>query len=128
MKITKLLAFLLVFLFASQLGMASSVNNTSVVQTKPSLSYNLDLGDITDMDFDQVSLKIDEFLKTSLPTSPEAQELTCSVTVEGTLSAKFVELKISVTVSGPCSEVVKAGKTIATMVLNEVKSELSKII
>lgn len=86
-------------------------------------TYKLDLGDITKLDRKEIGSKVDSFIKTKLKNI-EDDELTCSVEVTGTLNFFGQSLSIKVTVSGPCSEIEKAGGAIAKKILAAVQAAL----
>jgi hypothetical protein len=68
MKTIKFLALLLVSLVAIQ---TSSASSSEMKQVEPDLLYTLNLGDITDVNAEEINAKINEFLFSTLPSSPE---------------------------------------------------------
>ncbi|TAD91780.1 MAG: hypothetical protein EAY75_03485 [Bacteroidetes bacterium] len=101
---------------------AAFTRATTLVKVETKKSYRLDLGNISSMSDAQIEKSVQNFLN----AIENDEELTCSVTVTGSLDAGPFSFEISVTVSGPCGEVRAEGKKIATQVLNEVKDYLKK--
>ena len=118
----KLLIMLFVVLFTSITGVsAKSLQNEPVylVLKTDEIKLKLDLGNITNSSSKEITERINQFFSKSFPKNAE---LTCSVSVKGSINVGFGEISIEVTVSGPCSEIKKEGKKIATQLLNEIKS------
>ena len=94
--------------------LSKSINDNSI-------DIVLNLGDL-----DQYTDKeITEIIEKALVSIAD-EELTCTVTVTGSVNIGVATVEISVSVSGPCAEIKKNGNEIATQVLNEIKKELKK--
>ncbi len=116
-----ILPMVLLFAIASA-GFASSNAKTAdsptgIPQVK---SICIDLGDITNMTESELSETISRLLETNLSPLPAA--LQCSVTVSAKFTCGLGEISVSVTVSGDCSEVRSAGKSIANQIIDDIKS------
>jgi hypothetical protein len=83
-------------------------------------NYIINLGDLSQYTPEQIEKEIENVLA----LIDDRSELTCSVTVTGTVSVVWVEFEVSVTVSGPCSEVKAKGKQIALQILDDLKKEI----
>ncbi|HZH54213.1 MAG TPA: hypothetical protein VFD72_01050 [Sphingobacteriaceae bacterium] len=104
---------------------ANTVVESDDLMNNPELSFQINLGDIGDKSEVELEHEIAHYLESVIPL--DQADLQCKVTVTGELNVGSVSLKISVEVSGDCATMAKSGRTIATMVLNEVKNEIKKI-
>lgn len=110
--------------FAATNNISYNNNKTNVLSNE--VSVKIDLGDLTKSTDKEVRDKINSLISKTLKDVDA--ELTCSVTVKGTVSVGVAEVEISVTVSGPCSEVKAAGTEIANQVLDAAKQALKKAL
>lgn len=116
---------LVLFLGGGSLTWASTVEESASFMKNPELNLKIDLGDIsgkTDTDLEQ---EIAHYFESMIPI--DVADLQCKVTVSGEISVGSMSFKIEVEVSGDCATIARNGRSIATMVLNEVKSEIKKI-
>lgn len=97
--------------------------NITSILSENKLKVKINLGDLNNYTDEQI---IDIINKTIDNIADE--ELECSVTVSGSVSAGFASAEISVTVSGPCSEISKKGKAIANQLLADLKAEIKKAL
>lgn len=104
-------------------GLASK--NPLPVVKSDEIVLKLDLGKMTDMSSSEIQKRIYEFIEKNIS---KTSELTCTVTVTGTVDVGIAEFEISVSVSGPCAEVAKEGKNIATRILNEITDTIKKAL
>ena len=119
--------FVFVVLTALLFGSGNLFSQDNVAERDPlNLEYSIDLGDITDKDTEYIESSISSLLS-SIPEPSDVQELTCSVTVTGSVKIGVINFEIEVTVSGPCSEIKKAGLEIATQVLESAKNAIKAI-
>jgi hypothetical protein len=106
-------------------GSAFTNSKTSDLPQKTSsvISIKIDLGDITNLNENDIAALIDKNLVISLPDLPVLQ---CAITVEATFNIGVMSFRASVTVSGDCSEVKSKGKALALQIINEVRSYLEE--
>jgi hypothetical protein len=105
---------------------AKTVANHSpaaIVKSADKLELSLSLGDLSKMSKEEVNAKINKFITDNVPANPVLQ---CSVTVKGSVDIGVASVEISVTVSGTCDEIKKAGTEIANQVLTAVKKALQE--
>lgn len=86
------------------------------------IELTLDLGDLTNKSQEEINQSISNLISKNLK-SVDA-ELQCTVTVKGSINVEVDPVKISVEVSGPCSEIKEKGTEIANMILDEVKKAI----
>ena len=112
--------------YASNTSPSQFNENNKKELKKDQISYHLNLGDITEMTEEEVESKINKFISLNIAKNANA-ELECKVSVEGSVKIPggVAEVKITVEVSGPCSEIAKAGKAIAAQILEEVRDALT---
>jgi len=113
------------FIFVGSFAFAnSSLNSLTLLETCSfnEIELNLDLGDLTNKTETEINNEIKEFLTRNLNSFDE--ELNCKVSVTGTVNVGVGSVKITVEVSGPCSEIRKSGTEIANMILAEIKKAL----
>jgi len=96
----------LVALFVvSTSGFALTGSKTADLSQKtvaPVINITIDLGDITDLTSNEVAVLINESINICIP---EQAALQCSVTLKSSVKTLVVDMEISVTVSGDCSQV-----------------------
>lgn len=88
------------------------------------IKLELNLGNLNDISETEMEARVNDFLAKNL--SAVDDELDCSVTVTGSVTVGFASFEVSVTVSGPCSEIKKAGGAIANDILDQVKAYIKK--
>jgi len=116
-----IIAIFALFVFTASSFAAISNNELAATSSKSQVSRIIILGDVTGLSDESISQRIQETLDQN-----NDDELTCSLTVKGTIDIGVFEFEITVTISGPCSEVKRDGKRIANEILNEVKGALEK--
>lgn len=102
-------------------AIANDAKSVSVQKKEVTLQnekYSLNLGNLQKLSDKEVESRIEHFVN----SIPKNEDLTCSLTITGSISVKVVEFEISVTISGPCSEVRAKGKELANQILQEVKN------
>lgn len=112
------LVFILIGSFAFANNYVKINNDLEVITSKEKIELKLDLGEINDLSKEKIESYVNKFLIDNLNGVDD--ELDCSVTVTGTVSVGVAEFSISVTVSGPCSEIRAQGGAIAQDILNNV--------
>jgi hypothetical protein len=125
MKKILLIAIMAIFTtgaFATSTSVFKASQDKFIV-SNDTATYKLDLGNVTKLDKKEIESKIDSFLKKNLK-NVEDNELTCTVEVSGTVSYLGQSVTLKVTVSGPCDELLKAGKKVAQMVFVAIKAAL----
>jgi len=120
------LIFAILLISTATLRAKTQVHQTTVsfLNKTDQLDLKLDLGDLSKMSQKDIDVKINKFITENVPKNAVLQ---CSVTVKGTVSVGVATVEISVTVSGTCDEIAKAGSQIANQVLNAVKKAYSQI-
>ena len=94
-----------------------------VAEKSDGVKIVIDLGKVTSRD--QITeARINDVLSEMLKAYADRSELECSVTVKGEVSVGLVSVEISVTVSGPCSEVRAQAGAIANQLMDAVKDAL----
>jgi hypothetical protein len=88
-------------------------------KTSPVISVKIDLGDITNLNENDIAALINKNLVISLPDLPVLQ---CAITIEATFDIGVMSFRVSVTISGDCSEVRSRGKALAMQIIDEVKN------
>lgn len=81
------------------------------------IQYSLNLGDLTKLSDQQIENAIEKFVN----AIDQGDELTCTITVTGSVGIGLAKFEVSVSVSGPCGEIRAKGRELATEILNEVK-------
>lgn len=104
---------------------ANSMKDTGYPMENSELSLRIDLGDISEKSAIDLEQEIALYFESMIPL--DQVDLQCKVTVSGEISVGSMSFKIEVEVSGDCATIARSGRSIATMVLNEVKSEIKKI-
>lgn len=107
-------------------GFALTGSKTADLSQKtasPVINIKIDLGDITNLNENDIAALINKNLVISLPDLPVLQ---CAITVEATFDIGVMSFSVSVTVSGDCSEVRSSGKALAMQIINEVKSYIEE--
>lgn len=117
------------FVFVALLGWsnmtmaASNVTDTPIIEAQE-LQFQLDLGDMSDMDATQIESEIQALFDAQQLAS--YGDLQCKVKVTGQVNIGVLKVTIEVEVSGSCAEISAHGKEVANMVLDAVKNELQK--
>jgi hypothetical protein len=119
-----ILPLVLLFAIASAGFASSNLKTTDSPSGIPQVkSISIDLGDITNMTESEVSETITKLLEAELSALPVLQ---CSVTISAKFTCGVMEVSVSVTVSGDCSEVRSSGRAIANEIIDDVKSYFKK--
>ena len=122
----KIILLLVALFVVSTSGFALTGSKTVDQSQKiasPVINIKIDLGDITNLNENDIASLIDKNLVISLPDLPVLQ---CAVTVEATFSLGVMSFSVSVTVSGDCSEVRSSGRALAIQIIKEVKKCLEE--
>lgn len=91
------------------------------------ITISIDLGDMTNMSEADLYNSLDESLTALIPSIDSvnsAEELTCTVTLKGSVGVGETYISIEVSVTGPCSEV----KAEAQRLLSEIKQEVESLM
>lgn len=121
------ITLLLVAFFVISVGAFASSGSKTVDLTQktvaPVINVKIDLGDITNLNENEIAKLIKKDLLISVPELPVLQ---CAITIEATFSIGLLSFSVSVTISGDCSEVRSSGRALAIQIINEVKSYLEE--
>ena len=101
---------------------AFAVNNSDNYLTNlknQDLKLALNLGDVTNLSKAEINLRIQDFFSKTL-SNYENETLDCEVTVTATIDIGVGSVEVSVTVSGPCNEVIANGSAIANNIINQI--------
>ena len=113
------------FLCIATLQSFASVSPSSAHQyslqglTADDISLRIDLGKMDGSPADRT--RVTNAVMQGVSSLPDSHELTCSLTVTGEVNIAVAKFTISVTVSGPCSEIKAHGKEVANQVLQDCK-------
>lgn len=122
-----LLPFVIIVLnFA--IGFANTYTEHSVVEPKcDDIQILIDLGKITDISDIDLYNRIEVFFMSQMSdiTSVDsAEEVTCTITVRGSVGVGKNSIEIEVTVTGPCNEVAAKAK----LLLKQAKDIVSEVL
>ena len=111
------------FLFVGSSYADTAVPNfvkSEITTNEDSVSYRINLGDITNTSDAKISETIQKFIETNVnPTS----EVKCSITVTFAVGDSPLKYDVSFTVSGPCNEIYAKGKKVADELIEEMKEK-----
>lgn len=113
----RILYIVAVFMFAA-VGVAQGAAKST--QKGSDINLVLDLGDLSNVTLGELESRIEKLIVDRIPSV----QLTCTITVKGSVNVGIAEFEIEVSVSGPCDEVAKSGKKLASNILGQVTSML----
>ena len=122
----KITLLLVAFFVMSSGAFASSGSKTVDLTQKtvaPIINVKIDLGDITNLNENEITALINKNLGSCIPDTPKLQ---CALTVGASFTVGIATFTISVTVSGDCSEVYADGKEIADQLIAKIKAQIIK--
>ena len=110
------------FLFAGSSYANTTVTNlvkSEIVSNDKIVSYTLDLGDVSNVSEAEIAETIQKFIETNLM---QASQLECSITITLNAGAGVIGGTVSVTVTGPCDEIVAKAQKIAKDLVKVIKN------
>lgn len=110
----------MVFFTATYANAAKTTPINTVTTSLEIAKYQIDLGDITN----KSNQEIKELISAAFEKIQDS-DLECEVTIKGTVRAFFLSVDISVTVKGPCNEMIEKGINVSGLVWAAVKAKLT---
>jgi hypothetical protein len=95
--------------------------------TTSKIIVNINLGDVTNLSDAELSKRVDDLFMVQLSEANDklaVKELECTVTLSAEVTVAAVKTTVSVTVTGPCSEVMDK----AASLLKEAKRKVASTI
>jgi hypothetical protein len=112
-------AFAAMFIFAATSNAAAKMPAKSQISISKTAEHVIDLGDVTE--------KSDQELKDVIASSLaniEDDDLECTVTLHGSVKAFFLTVEFTISVKGPCNEMIEKGINISGLVWTAVRAKL----